>query len=311
MRWLLNIAHMTRGQLPGWRSRPPADCRRRLRVRGGRRALRGRRAPRPGFNSFSMAGGVIVDDFDSDGRLDVVTSSIDSCAPHAFLPPQRRRHVHRAAAQRRAGDQLGGLNIVQADYNNDGCIDILVLRGGWEVAAAQVAAAQQLRRHVHRRHGGERPGRPASPARRRRSGPTSTTTASSTCSSATRTARASCSSTRATARSRTSRTPAGVDRAAFTQGRGGRRLRQRRLAGLLRLELRRRELPLSQQPRRHVHRGRARRPASPGRGRGFAAWFFDYDNDGWPDLFVDQLLHRRSTRRSATYLGTAAQRRRR
>ena len=28
-----------------------------------------------------MAGGVIVDDFDSDGRLDVVTSSIDSCEP--------------------------------------------------------------------------------------------------------------------------------------------------------------------------------------------------------------------------------------
>ena len=27
---------------------------------------------------------------------------------------------------------LGGLNMVQADYNNDGCMDILVLRGGWE-----------------------------------------------------------------------------------------------------------------------------------------------------------------------------------
>jgi hypothetical protein len=21
-------------------------------------------------------------------------------------------------------------------------------------------------------------------------------------------------------------------------------------------------------------------------GNGFATWFFDYDNDGWPDLFV-------------------------
>src|SRR5206468_3190497 len=29
-------------------------------------------------------------------------------------------------------DQLGGLNMVQADYNNDGCMDLLVLRGGWE-----------------------------------------------------------------------------------------------------------------------------------------------------------------------------------
>ena len=33
----------------------------------------------------------------------------------------------------RARRQLGGLNMVQADYNNDGCKDILVLRGGWEV----------------------------------------------------------------------------------------------------------------------------------------------------------------------------------
>ena len=29
-------------------------------------------------------------------------------------------------------DQLGGLNLLQADYNNDGCMDILVLRGAWE-----------------------------------------------------------------------------------------------------------------------------------------------------------------------------------
>ena len=26
---------------------------------------------------------------------------------------------------------VGGLNIIQADYNNDGCIDVLVLRGAW------------------------------------------------------------------------------------------------------------------------------------------------------------------------------------
>src|SRR4030095_14856189 len=29
--------------------------------------------------------------------------------------------------------QLGGLNMIQTNYNNDGCKDILVLRGGWEV----------------------------------------------------------------------------------------------------------------------------------------------------------------------------------
>jgi hypothetical protein len=29
--------------------------------------------------------------------------------------------------------QLGGLNINQADYNNDGCTDILLMRGGWDL----------------------------------------------------------------------------------------------------------------------------------------------------------------------------------
>jgi hypothetical protein len=34
--------------------------------------------------------------------------------------------------QRKNSNQLGGLNLVAADYNNDGCMDLLVLRGGWE-----------------------------------------------------------------------------------------------------------------------------------------------------------------------------------
>lgn len=36
------------------------------------------------------------------------------------------------ASQAGLSSQLGGLNMIQSDYNNDGCTDILVLRGGWE-----------------------------------------------------------------------------------------------------------------------------------------------------------------------------------
>ena len=40
----------------------------------------------------------------------------------------------------------------------------------------------------------------------------------------------------------------------------------------------------------------------PGSGRGFGAWFFDYDNDGWPDLFATSYFM--STDETArTYLG--------
>ena len=33
-----------------------------------------------------------------------------------------------------SSNQTGGLNIIQTDLNNDGCKDILILRGGWEWA---------------------------------------------------------------------------------------------------------------------------------------------------------------------------------
>jgi tetratricopeptide (TPR) repeat protein len=91
-------------------------------------------APQSGLNLFAMASGVIVDDFDNDGLFDVVTSSYDSCEPmHYFHNNGNGTFTDRAAS---AGltDQLGGLNLMQTDYNNDGCPDILVLRGAWEQA---------------------------------------------------------------------------------------------------------------------------------------------------------------------------------
>ena len=80
--------------------------------------------------------------------------------------------------------QLGGINAIQTDYNNDGRLDIFVMRGGWEVRDAQLAAAQQRRRHVHRRDAGGRAARAAARPRTPRRGPTTTTTAGWTCSSA-------------------------------------------------------------------------------------------------------------------------------
>jgi hypothetical protein len=91
-------------------------------------------AKETGLNVFASAGGVIVDDLSGSGRFDVVTSNFYSCGPiHYFGNNGDGTYTERTNA---AGlrDQIGGLNIIQADYNNDRCTDILVLRGGWEVA---------------------------------------------------------------------------------------------------------------------------------------------------------------------------------
>jgi hypothetical protein len=91
-------------------------------------------AARAGINSFSSAGGVAVDDFDNDGRLDLLTSNFDSRGRMQLFHRREDGSFEERAAQAGLAEQLGGLNLAQADYNNDGCKDVLVMRGGWELA---------------------------------------------------------------------------------------------------------------------------------------------------------------------------------
>ena len=133
VRWLLNLTYMTLGKYPAG---VPAKYRIDPSVFASKEDFPrfADVAPAAGLNSFSMAGGVIVDDFDGDGLLDVVTSSYDQCEPLHFFHNNGDGTFTDRAQQAGLGDQLGGLNLIQADYNNDGCMDIFVLRGGWQQA---------------------------------------------------------------------------------------------------------------------------------------------------------------------------------
>jgi len=131
VRWLLNIAYMTLGEYPEGVPAPylipEKDFQSKQNV--GRFVDM---APAAGLNVYRGAGGVIVDDFDNDGLLDVVASSKDVCDPIRFFHNNGDGTFSDRTEQAGLSGELGGLNIVQADYNNDGCMDILVLRGGWE-----------------------------------------------------------------------------------------------------------------------------------------------------------------------------------
>ncbi len=133
VKWLLNLAYMTLG---GYPSQVPAAYLIPLGSFESKENI-GRFtdvAPAAGLNVFTGAGGVVVDDFDNDGLLDVVTSSMDMCEPLHFFHNNGDGTFSDRTTQAGLSAQLGGLNLVKADYNNDGCMDLLVLRGGWEFA---------------------------------------------------------------------------------------------------------------------------------------------------------------------------------
>jgi hypothetical protein len=131
VKWLLNVAEMTLGNYP--HGVPPQYLIPPSLFASAESIGRFTDvAPQAGLNLFAMSSGVIVDDFENDGLLDVLTSSFDTCAPMHFFHNNGDGTFSDRTSAAGLSDQTGGLNLIQADYNNDGCLDALVLRGAWE-----------------------------------------------------------------------------------------------------------------------------------------------------------------------------------
>ncbi|HUG69339.1 MAG TPA: CRTAC1 family protein [Pirellulaceae bacterium] len=129
-RWLLNLAHMTLGGFP-------AQVPEKLRISPDlfKSAIEFPRfenvAQQLNLDEMSLAGGVIVDDFNGDGHLDIVTSQWSTSGQLRIYLSQGDGTFEDSTTDAGLEGILGGLNLIQADYDNDGDIDILVLRGAW------------------------------------------------------------------------------------------------------------------------------------------------------------------------------------
>ncbi|MBN8249874.1 MAG: VCBS repeat-containing protein, partial [Verrucomicrobia bacterium] len=129
-RWLLNLAAMTVGDHPA-RVPPefliPAEAFASEHDPGRFPDVAGEL----GLDIPDLSGGCILDDFDGDGDLDLAASSLSLSHPLRYVENGGDgTFADRTEAAGLAGI-TGGLNLIQADYDNDGLPDILVLRGGW------------------------------------------------------------------------------------------------------------------------------------------------------------------------------------
>ena len=129
-RWLLNIAFMTLGRYPQDVPKefllPNLDTDTGLKVKPFTDM-----AGDLGLNINGRAGGIIVDDFNNDGYFDIVTSGWDLSDPMHYFQNNKDGTFSDLTAQSGLTGITGGLNIQQTDYNNDGNLDIFVLRGAW------------------------------------------------------------------------------------------------------------------------------------------------------------------------------------
>lgn len=129
-RWLLNLAYMTVGEYPqqvpkqwllpperlGW-----AD------QKGSFQNI----APRVGLADVGLSGGSLLEDFNNDGHLDVMASSWGLTDQLQYYTNNGDGTFTKQTSQAGLRGIVGGLNLVQGDYNNDGHVDVFVLRGAW------------------------------------------------------------------------------------------------------------------------------------------------------------------------------------
>ncbi|RPH56350.1 CRTAC1 family protein, partial [bacterium] len=135
-RWLLNLAAMTLGEYPDkvparWVV-PPASFESEYPLPRFTDL-----APGLGLDRLGLAGGAIVDDLNGDGHLDVLTSSWGLLDPIRYFQNNADgTFTDRTAAAGLTG-VTGGLHLAQADYDNDGDLDVAVPRGAWVGVAGQ------------------------------------------------------------------------------------------------------------------------------------------------------------------------------
>lgn len=128
-RWLMNIASQTLGQYPDGLEKD------KLINFSKYEALPigihfDNKAMELGINYNGYYGATIVEDFNNDQYLDIFVTS-GRLQDNVMLYYNDQKGSFISSSNDSLSGITGGVNAIQADYNNDGLTDILILRGGW------------------------------------------------------------------------------------------------------------------------------------------------------------------------------------
>ena len=128
--YLLNVAHMAVGQYP---SGVPKEFR-------INESFFESSSQFPKFHDIAMdlgvavnnlSGGTCVDDFNNDGYLDIIASSWGIDDQINYFENDKKGGFSNKTKTTGLIGVTGGLNIKHADFNNDGFLDFIILRGAW------------------------------------------------------------------------------------------------------------------------------------------------------------------------------------
>jgi len=126
-KWLLNLAYITIGEYP--KKVPKKHLIKGLKIDNSKTKFNDI-AGDLGLAVNGLSGGLCVEDFNKDGYLDIVASSYGYDDQIRYFEFENGKYSDKSKAANLTG-LTGGLNMLHADFDNDGYEDILVLRGGW------------------------------------------------------------------------------------------------------------------------------------------------------------------------------------
>ena len=129
-RWLMNLAYMTIGEYPEGVPAaflfPPSLFTSEYAITKFENI-----SSNLGVDVNDLAGGIILDDFNNDGWTDIIASSWGMFGQvRIFINDTKGGFQEKTDGSGLKG-LVGGLNLIQADYNNDGFLDFYVIRGAW------------------------------------------------------------------------------------------------------------------------------------------------------------------------------------